>query len=303
MKDVRELLAAPSQLILAALLFSTGGAAIKACAFDGMQVASLRSGIAALTILVLLPEARRRWTRATWFIGLAYAATMIAYVHANKLTTAASAIFLQSTAPLYILLLGPWLLREPVRRQDAIFMVAIAAGLTMFFVDAGAASLTAPGPLAGNLFGALSGILWALTIIGLRRVARAETQGTSQPEGSAASVVLAGNSLACLACLPPALPLKGFEAIDWLAVIYLGVFQIGLAYVFLVGGIRTVQALTASLILMIEPVFSPLWAWLLHGELPGALAGTGGLTILLATVLRTHYLERAGCRTKDVETG
>ena len=87
------------QLLATAVLFSTGGAAIKASALSTWQVASFRSGIAALVLLVALPSARRFWTRRSLLVGLAYAATTILYVAANKLTTAANAIFLQSTAP------------------------------------------------------------------------------------------------------------------------------------------------------------------------------------------------------------
>ena len=102
----------------AALLFSTGGAAIKACSLSSWAVASFRSGIAAVVLWLLLPGARRGWTWRTILIGAVYAATLILFVLANKSTTSANAIFLQSTAPLYLLLLGPLVLREPIRKAD-----------------------------------------------------------------------------------------------------------------------------------------------------------------------------------------
>jgi drug/metabolite transporter (DMT)-like permease len=109
----------PRLLVLsAALLFSTGGAAIKATALTGWQVASFRSGIAAVVLLLCMPAWRRVWHPRTLAVGAAYAATMILFVLANKLTTATNTIFLQYTAPLYLLLLAPWLLREPVRLSD-----------------------------------------------------------------------------------------------------------------------------------------------------------------------------------------
>ena len=112
------------QVLAAAALFSTGGAAIKAAGgMSGWQVASFRSGIAALALVALLPEARRGWRPATWLVGVGYAATMILFVLSTKLTTAANAIFLQSTAPLYLILLGPWLLREPLRGRDLVFLL------------------------------------------------------------------------------------------------------------------------------------------------------------------------------------
>ena len=114
---------ARAQLVAAALLFSTGGAAIKWVDFGAMQIAGLRSGIAAFALLLLLPAARRGWSWRTAVVAVGYAATLVLFVVANRLTTAANTIFLQSTAPLYLLLLGPWLLKEPIHRRDFAFML------------------------------------------------------------------------------------------------------------------------------------------------------------------------------------
>ena len=271
------------RIIAAAALFSTGGAGIKASSFGSWQVACLRSGIAALAILILLPESRRRWSGKTAAVACAYALTMILFVHANKLTTAASTIFLQATAPLYLLLLGPWLLREPVRRRDLIFMMALAAGLAMFFVGVDPAGSHAPDPLKGNLAALGSGFCWAFTVTGLRWAARGHEPGS----GSAVVVVFAGNLIACAVCLPPALPFAPPSSTDAVLVIYLGVFQIGLAYVLLVRGMSRVPALEASLLMLVEPVLNPIWAWLAHGERPGDWTLAAGVLILVATAIRT----------------
>ncbi len=114
-------------VLAAAVLFSTGGAAIKSTSLTAWQVASFRSGIAALAVLVMLRGARRLPDRATWLVGIVYAATLVFFVVANKNTTAANAIYLQGTAPLYILLAAPLLLREPVSRADVVFMAALAS--------------------------------------------------------------------------------------------------------------------------------------------------------------------------------
>src|SRR5947209_875204 len=98
------------EVLAAAALFSTGGAAIKAVHLSGMQVACFRSAIAALTLFVLLPSGRRLPRARDLGVGATYAITMILFVVANKLTTSASTIYLQNTSPLYVLLLGPWLL-------------------------------------------------------------------------------------------------------------------------------------------------------------------------------------------------
>lgn len=272
------------QLLAAAALFSTGGAAIKATSLSGWQVASFRSGVAALTVLLLVPAARRLPDWRVLLVGAGYAATMVLFVVANKLTTAANTIFLQSTAPLYILLASPWLLREPIRRKDVVFMAVVGLGLLPFFLGTDTASATAPDPARGNVIAALSGVAWACTIMGMRWL------GSSSEGGeSAFATVVVGNALAFLACLPLALPVAGAGPADWMVVGYLGVFQIGLAYLCLTSGIRHVPALEASTILLVEPALNPLWAWGVHGERPSVLALAGGLTILLATIAKTWW--------------
>jgi DME family drug/metabolite transporter len=272
-------------ILCAALLFSTGGAAVKACSLTAWQVASLRSGIAAVTLLLVLPTARRGWGWRTWLVGTAYAGTMISYVLANKLTTAANAIFLQSTAPLYILLLSPILLKESVRRRDVIFMVALAVGMSFFFVGFQPGSVTATDPMRGNLVAAATGLFWALTILGLRWLGRAGSDATA---GSAAATAVAcGNAIACLAALPFALPLGPTSTTDWAVVGFLGVFQIAIAYVFMVNGIRRVGAFEGSLLLLLEPILNPVWAWLVHAEKPTLWAAFGGAIIISATAVFT----------------
>jgi drug/metabolite transporter (DMT)-like permease len=275
------------RILGAALLFSTGGAAIKACSVGAWQVAGFRSGIAAVALAVLLPASRRRWTRRTWLVSLAYAATLITFVAANKLTTAAAAIYLQSVAPLYLLLLAPWLLREPVRRADIFFIVALGAGLALLLGDARPASVTAPAPRLGAVVGAFSGVTWALTLVGLRGLGR----GAHGDELTAGAVV-AGNIVAFVACLPLALPVGPSRPLDWILLAYLGVVQIGFAYVFLTSGVRHVPALEASLLLLLEPALNPLWAFLVHGERPGAWSIGGGAIVMASTAARAIVLRR-----------
>jgi drug/metabolite transporter (DMT)-like permease len=266
-------------VLAAALLFSTGGAAIKACALTGWQVASFRSGVAALLFLALLPAARRGWTRKTLVVALAYAATLVLFARANKLTTAAHTIFLQSTAPLFILLLGPWLLKERIRRQDVGVLLALAVGFGLLLLGQPTATLSATDPLKGNLFAALAGVTWAFTIVGLRSTGRGEP-------GEGVAAVAAGNLLACLIALPAALPVVASHAADWAVIAYLGLVQVGLAYICLTRSLRHVPALEASLLLLLEPVLNPLWAWLLQGERPGPWVLAGGALILASTTWR-----------------
>ena len=271
------------QLVLAATCFSTAGAAIKWCAFGAWQIAAIRALVAMLAILALIPEARHRWSWRVALVGAAYAAAGLLFVFANKLTTAASTVFLQATNPLFVVALAPWLLRERVRAADLAFMGVLAAGLALLFVGGRRHFATAPDPFLGNLLAAGSAVAWAFTVTGYRWLARL---GGDANHGPIAAAAACGNLIVFLVCLPGALPLAAGRATDWLIVIYLGVFQLGLAYVFLSRAITRVPALEASLFLLVEPVLSPVWAWLAHGETPGPLAAIGGAVILTATALK-----------------
>jgi len=202
-------------------------------------------------------------------------------VLANRLTTAANTIFLQSTAPLYLLVLAPWLLKEPVRRQDLGFMLAVGTGLALCFVGVEQPAATAPDPERGNLLAMGSGLCWALAVGGLRWLASVPGRG------SPAAAVVSGNVTACLIALPMALPVGSHAPGDWAIIGYLGVFQIALAYVFVTSAIHSIPALEASIILLLEPVLNPVWAWLVQREAPGAWALLGGAIILGATTYKS----------------
>lgn len=271
------------QLVLAATCFSTAGAAIKWCAFGAWQVAAFRALVAMVAIVVLIPDARRRWSWRVGLVGVAYAAAGLLFVFANKLTTAANTVFLQATNPLFVVALAPALLRERVRPADLVFMAVLGAGLALLFVGGGRRFATAPDPALGNVLAAGSAVAWAFTVTGYRWLARLH----EGHHGAVAGAAACGNLIVFLVCLPWAVPLSAGRAADWLIVAYLGVFQLGLAYVFLSRAIARVPALEASLFLLVEPVLSPVWAWLVHGETPGPLAVIGGAVILAATALKS----------------
>ena len=265
-------------LVATALLFSTGGAAIKATSLNASQVVAWRSGVAAAVLCLLLPEARRRWNARTLVVALAYAATLGLFVHANKLTTSANAVFLQATAPLYLLLIGPLLLKEKLRRLDAWMGLLVAAGMLLFLLGRNAPQATAPDPATGNVMALASGLTWALTLAGMRRLAR--TSG-----GSALPVVVLGNLIALLLSLPGALPMAMPAWKDLAVVAYLGCFQIGLAYWLLTRAIKRVPVFEASLILLLEPVSNPIWSWLIHGERMDAWALAGAASVLALSLI------------------
>jgi drug/metabolite transporter (DMT)-like permease len=138
----------------------------------------------------------------------------------------------------------------------------------------------------GNILAAASGFTWALTVMGLRWL------GSDERRGSSFAAMVSGNGLVFVACLPLALPVVSATALDWGAVVFLGTVQIGLAYMLLATGIRTVTALEASLLLLVEPALNPIWSWMVHGESPSVWALAGAVVIFGATTLRTWFESR-----------
>jgi drug/metabolite transporter, DME family len=272
------------QAIGAALLFSTGGAAIKVAAFSGMQVSCLRAGIAAVALL-LWWRGRLTWSWPAVAIGAVYAATLTLFVNSTKLTTAAHAIYLQSTAPLYIIILSPLLIRERIRARDLIYLAVVGSGLALCFLGRVDATATAPDPATGNVLGVLCSVSWALTLVGLR-------WGQRSGEGVGTTAVVAGNLIAFAIGVPFLFPLPSATVAEWTTLVYLGVFQIGVAYVLLTSAIAHLPALEVSLLLLLEPVLNPVWTWLVRGENPGVWVWTGGAIIIAATAAKTIYDSR-----------
>ena len=267
------------QVLIAAVLFSTAGVVVKATTLTSWQVAGFRSAVAAL-FLLLVTRLPLRPTRRTLLVAVIIAVTFITFIGANKLTTAAHAVFLQAAAPLYLVLLGPWLLGERVHARDVPFLGVVGLGIALLFAGSVAPSATAPNPVVGNIVGAMSGVTWALVLAGVRLVSR--SGGTDV----AMAATFYGNVFAFVLCAPLAFPVAGARPIDWMVIGYLGCFQLALAYVLLTRGIGTLTAVEASLLLLLEPALNPLWTWLIHGETPGALGTVGGAIVLAATTAR-----------------
>jgi drug/metabolite transporter (DMT)-like permease len=258
-------------ILAAAVLWSTAGAAIKLCQLDAWQIAGGRSLVAALLLLAVVREARVRPTARVLLVSVAYAFTVVLFVVATKLTTAANAIFIQDTAPLWVLLLSPLLLREAPTRGELLAVPVYAAGLGLFFLD----ELTA-GQVTGNLAALASGVAFAFSILGLRLL---------RHEGPAALVY--GNLIAAAVTLPLWAGGPAATATDLSLLLYLGVFQLGLAYLAFSRGVAGTPAIEASLLILLEPVLNPIWTFLLAGERPGPWAIGGGAVVLAATAWRT----------------
>jgi DME family drug/metabolite transporter len=258
------------QILAAAVLWSTAGAAIKLTSLNAWQIAGGRSLVAAIAVAAMVPGSRVRPRLRVLGVAFASAITVILFVLATKLTTAANAIFLQETAPLWVLLLAPLLLRERPSRGELLSIPVYAAGLALFFVD----DLTS-GQTAGKLCALGSGLTFAVTIVGLRHL---------REEGPGA--LLWGSVIAALVTLPLWGTGPAPTSADLGLLLFLGVFQLALAYVFFARGLAGVTAVEASLLLLLEPVLSPIWAYLAVGERPGPWALAGGAIVLAATAWR-----------------
>ncbi len=266
----------------AALLFSTGGTVIKLASVSGWAVAGWRSVIAALLLLAVVPEARRGWNVRVFGVSVLYAATLLLFAVANKLTTAAHAIFLQDTAPLYVLLFAPRLLGERWRPRDLWVIGAIAFGMAMLLWDRGTATAVATDPALGNVLAAMAGLTWAGTLMGLRGLARQAGPGEDPAIASAAL----GSVLSGIVGLTMAEPPAAFSGQDWAVLLYLGIFQVAGAYILMTRGMRQVPALQVSLLLMIEPVSSAMLAAVVHGEWLSPVALLGCLVILASMAVQ-----------------
>ena len=273
-------------VVFAALLWSSGGLFIKIAPFGPLAVACGRALVTTIFYLIALRPNLRGARLST---GLVYAAMIVTFVSATKLTTAANAIFLQYTGPAYVLALSPFLLREPFERLDAFCVALSLAGMALFFVGK-----VEPGQFWGNVLGALSGIAYALTIVLLRRDAKGgakagASRGGQQAvaRGDAMPSTVLGNLIAALITLPFVTgDFARITAQGALVLVYLGVVQMGIAYLLLARGLRSVPAAEASLISMLEPTLNPVWVYLGTGERPGPWAVLGGAIVLAAVSVR-----------------
>lgn len=262
-------------LVITAVLWSLGGVLIKSVEWNPLAIAGARSAIASLVILIYLGKPKINWSVPQILGAFAYAGTVILFVAANKLTTAANAILLQYGAPVYVAFLGKWFLGEEVAQEDWWAVGAVLGGMVLFFFDQ-----LQWGNLVGNLLAVLSGWTFAFLIIFMRM----------QKDSSPLESVLLGNIFTALIGLPfmwQGAPPPG----SWATLIFLGTVQLGISYILYSIAIKGVTALEASLIPIIEPILNPLWVFLFMGEVPGKWAMVGAGVILISIVL--WYLEKS----------
>jgi drug/metabolite transporter (DMT)-like permease len=265
-------------LLLTAILWSTSGLLIKLVSWGPLTILGMRSLIAGIFFLVYLRPTHLRFTRYQVFGALCYLGTNLFFISATKLTSAANAIFLQYACPVYVVIFGYWLLKEKPRRADWVALAVILAGLALFFGD----KLSFNG-FYGNLLAILSGVAFAGTMVFMR------LQKDEQP----ARMLLLGNFISALVGLPFLLGEPSFPPADFIILLYLGTFQIGLSYLFYALAIRHIRALEANLILTLEPILNPIWVFLVIGEKPGPMALLGSLLVIGAVTFRAVVSSRA----------
>lgn len=270
-------------VLLAVLLWSTGGLFIKMTTLDAFAVNCGRSLFAAITVAIFTYKKGLNLDGFTLLTAFLYAGTLTCFVYANKETTAANAIFLQYTAPIYILILAPFILKEKFRFSDLITVVVCLGGMSLFFLEkqANAGSLS-PNVFLGNIAALASGVFFGLYFILLRHPRSLENKNP-------AISVFYGNLLIVLLMLPllwenPPQP----NGKDVLAILFLGIFQIGIAYILFTKGIAEgVRSLDASIVGFVEPLLNPIWVFLILSEKPSVWAILGGIIIISAVIFHT----------------
>lgn len=265
-------------LIIAATLWSTGGLFIKWLSWQPMAISGIRSGIAALVLLIYWHvRYKKRLPRPnkTVLLGaINYMFLVTLFVTANKLTTSANAILLQFTAPVWLLLIGRIFYKDAIARIDILTVIAVFAGMGLFFVG----DLDAGG-MIGNFLAIVSGITMAIMILNLNKLK------VHRP----VEIIIWGNIMTFIVGIP------FYSGILWqpeaiAAITFLGIFQLGLAYVFYTSGIQSVTAIEGILIPVIEPLLNPVWVFIGTGEQPSLFGFIGGIIVLTAIMVRNYLL-------------
>ena len=258
-------------LIIAALMWSLGGLFIKLVNLNPMAITGIRSLGAAVVLLIYIKKPKLYWNRYFFAGVLAYSMMVILYVISIRLTTAANAIFLEFTAPLYVVVFGYFLLNERINRFDIFAMVIIFLGMGLFFMD----ELSFYG-FWGNILALLAGVCLALVTVLIRK-----------EKESAFEIVFFGNALTTIICLP--FIIQGFSSttqVDWFIIFGLGIFQLGIPYLLSTTALKYVSALDAILVGMLEPVFNPIWVYIFVGEAMGEWAFIGAALVIIGTLGR-----------------
>lgn len=266
----------PLFIIAASLCWSIGGLCIKYIPWNAMTIIGLRALLGAVVFVIYRKSIKIEFTKGNIFGALCLASTTILFVFANKLTSAAAAILLQFTAPIFIIILELIFYRKKPKTSEAIAVSAAIIGMLLFFADR-----LDGGSILGNIFAVASGLSFAGVFVCNKR------QDT-KPEQS----LLLGFLINVAVGLPFAFFGVTSDPVAWGAVLILGIIQVGVAYVFFSIGIKRTPALLACLITALEPVLNPLWVALVAHEIPGFYTIAGGTVIVLTVVIFNIWEEK-----------
>jgi drug/metabolite transporter, DME family len=279
-------------ILIAALLWSTGGLFIKSVSMDAWGISFWRSGFALVTLYIVYRTQSHKighhedesWFNShTLLAALFYSALLILFVLATKLTTSANAIFLQFTAPIYVLFFEPILTRTRIRRDDIITVLIAIGAMALFFVGK-----FDTRSVWGNIAALASGVFFAGYALMLKH--------DRASEATRWRIVIVGHAVIMLSMAIYAgvsgASLMPSSTNEFLMLGFLGVVQIGIAYSLFTFGLSHVRALDALLLSMLEPVLNPVWVYLGLGEKPTAYAITGGAIILALVAIRAIRGER-----------
>ncbi|MCD8339405.1 MAG: DMT family transporter [Burkholderiales bacterium] len=264
-------------VVLTALLWSTGGLAIKATNCSGTALTAIRCLICLILFLWIyrgkkvLTYSKLQWAGAWSYFLMAYTFTI-----GTKLTTAANAVLLHYTAPIFVALLSGWMLKEKVTKADWVTVIVVTGGIAIFFMEQ-----TSSGQLFGDIIALASGLFYALFVIYTRK------QKDTSPIGS----IILGNAIGLVFGLP-ALIETHYSLNVIIGGLYFGLIYGGLAFILYAKAITSVSALTAILITTIEPIFNPVWVFLALGERPSLHALIGGSIVIGSLLLRNYYRQR-----------
>lgn len=260
-------------LISASFLWSIGGIFIKLINWNPMGIAGIRSGVAAVVMLIYLKKPVNRLGKIKLLGAFTYSSLLILFVIANKLTTSANAILLQFTAPIWVILFSKWFLKDKIKKYDWATVFIVMLGMILFFIGD-----LKVGSITGNLVAILSGIAMAGVVTFLKL----------QDEDSPVEMTLIGNVFTFIVCVP-----FFFLSIpSWNSILYLlilGVFQLGISYILYTTAVKYVSPIEAILIPILEPLLNPIWVFFFTGESPGSFAIYGGIIIVIAIVARGLY--------------
>ena len=261
------------EMLVCAALWSTAGIFIKLLPWNGFAVAGLRSLIAGLTMAayMLIKKYRYALNRRTLVSGIFTACVYTCFAVSNKLTTAANAIVLQFTSPVFLVVFSALFLKQRIRRADIAVVIMTLLGIALFFLDQ-----LKPGYLLGNLVAIGAGMFMAGMFM---------TVGEMEGE-ERFSAIVTGQFITLLAGLPfIVITRPAFTPGAALSILALGVFQLGISYILYVKASRYCPPLACCLLGAVEPLLNPVWVFLFDGERPGFFALIGSVVVVASVTV------------------